>query len=222
MRRLARSIVLGTLLLATASVAVVAPAEAHRRHPTPWHCRPGHSNVVSANTRAEVFEIGFDEPRFEGCAYGQTHRYALGPVGYGSSSGSYGSDDYRLAGTTVAFTEWSCPGALAPPMTSCGEALSATSLRSGRRLHRVSVRAAQCNGHILALLLREDGALAWIAANDKEGCPVRAEMLEVHALDSSGERVLAVGENIDSNSLALAGSALYWTQGGKPFSATLK
>jgi hypothetical protein len=44
---------------------------------------------------------------------------------------------------------------------------------------------------------------------------------QVRALDETGERTLAVGSSIGPNSLALADSTLYWTQGGKPGSAVL-
>src|SRR2546425_3211694 len=77
-------------------------AAGRKRHHPVWICRPGHAHVVAANTRAEVFEVGRREPRFEGCVYGERHRYVLGE---GSSAGRVGSSDYTLAGTTVAFLQ---------------------------------------------------------------------------------------------------------------------
>jgi hypothetical protein len=44
---------------------------------------------------------------------------------------------------------------------------------------------------------------------------------DVRAVDAAGDRLLADGNNIAPNSLALAGSTLYWTQGGAPQSASL-
>jgi hypothetical protein len=44
---------------------------------------------------------------------------------------------------------------------------------------------------------------------------------EVHAVDTTGSRLLASGTDIGSKSLALAGSTLYWTQGDTPMSTTL-
>jgi hypothetical protein len=66
------------------------------------------------------------------------------------------------------------------------------------------------------IVVKNDGAVAWINDTVQE-----ENRFEVHAFDATGERVLAVGSNIAPESLALAGSTLYWTQGGKPFSATL-
>ena len=40
----------------------------------------------------------------------------------------------------------------------------------------------------------------------------------VFALDKAGTRQLAVGSNVVPSSLALAGSTLYWAQGGQAFS----
>ncbi len=95
-------------------------------------------------------------------------------------------------------------------------------LKSGRRLHQIFVKNAQCNAQVLGLVLKEDGAVAWIARSEKEGCPERAETFEVHALDSAGERLLANGgTDVAAESLALAGSTVYWMQGGRPYSATL-
>jgi hypothetical protein len=195
------------------ALATTAEASSHRHV---WRCRAHHPRVV-ANKRAEVWEVPEGgPPRFEGCAYGSTHRYALGPVPYGSSSGSNGSREYTLAGTTLAFTEGGCPGALAEIGSTCWEYLKVMSLRSGRRLHEVLVKDAQCNGSVIELVLKEDGAVAWTATS-VEHCPVPAERRELHALDSAGERVLASG----AESLKLASSMLYWRQGGRLFSASL-
>jgi hypothetical protein len=218
-------------LVLALSVGLVLPTVAaagnyHRRQVrTPWICRPGHPNLVAANARAEVFEV-FDEPRF-GCAYGQRRPLVLGQADYGSSSGAGGSGDYTLAGATVAFTETFCSGALGP--SGCSESLKVVNLRSPAVLHRLSVMNARCNGRVLQLVLKEDGAVAWITENSYGGggaseemaCPYRSEAREVHALDSSGERVLAAGANIDASSIALAGRTVYWMQAGQPHAGPL-
>jgi hypothetical protein len=208
-----------SLLLPAASLA---SARKHHRHV--WHCRPSHSNVVAKNKRAEVFETGPDEG-FEGCAYGQTHRYVLGQGEYGSSSGSGGSRDYTLAGTTVAFTEFFGEGALGNGGSS--DWVAVVNLRNGKRLHRVRTATPPCEAKpyegaiVESLRLKEDGAVAWIAADEQRHCPVPFNMYEVHALDSSGERVLATGKDIEPHSLTLKGSTIYWKQGGKRLTASL-
>jgi hypothetical protein len=209
-----------SLLLPAAS-----PSSARKHHRHVWHCRPGHSQVVAKNKRAEVFETGPDEPGFEGCAYGQTHRYVLGQGEYGSSSGSGGSGDYTLAGTTVAFTEFFGEGALGNGGSS--DWVAVVNLRNGKRLHRVRTATPPCEPKpyeaaiVGSLRLKEDGSVAWIAADEQRHCPVPFNMYEVHALDSSGGRVLATGKDIDPHSLSLAGNTIHWKQGGKRHAASL-
>jgi hypothetical protein len=65
----------------------------------------------------------------------------------------------------------------------------------------------------VAIVVKSDGSVAWIVESSSE--------YQVRAVDKSGSRVLSSGTNIDPHSLALAGSTLYWTQGGKPKSAML-
>ncbi len=96
-------------------------------------------------------------------------------------------------------------------------------LRTGRVVHEVPTgdnpyREDLGIGRATDVVVKTDGAVAWIAEG-KHG--KEYGVYQVHALDSSGERTLAVGPEIDPGSLALAGSTLYWTQGGKPFSAPL-
>jgi hypothetical protein len=71
-------------------------------------------------------------------------------------------------------------------------------------------------GPATAIVVKNDGAVAWIVSTPKED-----GYYQVHAVDKMGSRVLATGPEIEPHSLALAGSTLYWTQGGKPMSATL-
>ncbi|MGH9918717.1 MAG: hypothetical protein ACRD6W_07610 [Nitrososphaerales archaeon] len=73
------------------------------------------------------------------------------------------------------------------------------------------------DGSATAIVVKSDGAVAWITDTVQT-----KDRYQVHTLDRTGERVLAVGSDIAPHSLALAGSTLYWTQGGKPFSASLQ
>ena len=52
------------------------------------------------------------------------------------------------------------------------------------------------------------------------GAPASAP-LRVVKRDAGGRALLASGTDIDSSSLALAGSTVYWTQGGVPLAAVL-
>jgi hypothetical protein len=98
-------------------------------------------------------------------------------------------------------------------------------LWTGRVIHRLPTGVPKSPrpglvgaGSTTIIVVKTDGAVAWIA--EKPGVGKGTEY-QVHAVDKMGSRLLASGEDVDGSSLALAGSTLYWTQGGKPFSAPL-
>jgi hypothetical protein len=140
----------------------------------------------------------------------------------------------RLAGSDVAYEQgqWF---------------VAVRDLRTGATLHKVPTGsppepvANQVGvGKIVALVLKSDGSAAWIA-DDRERSTGIAGLREtpyfdVEAVDASSTRLLAAGTDIDPSSLALAtgaihigyksiqnaeGNAVYWTQAGKVFSASL-
>jgi hypothetical protein len=189
-------------------------------------CALGHLRVIVADAQASVYEA--PEPPGPsgglgvwGCVYG--HRpYFLGPLPYDSASGSGGLKDETLSGSDVAYEEYSSGS------TESGTAewrVIVRDLRNGHVLHREPTGIASPSnpkiigaGFTRAIVVKSDGAVAWIVEY-----PVRQETAyEVHAVDGTGSRLLASGSNIGPTSLALAGSTLYWTQGGVPFSALLK
>jgi hypothetical protein len=97
-------------------------------------------------------------------------------------------------------------------------------LRNDRILHKIPTGTpippsplVIGNGPVESIVLKGDGSVAWI----NKYSVGKITSYEVHAFDKTGSRVLATGTNIVPNSLALAGSTLYSTQEGKPFSATL-
>ena len=126
-----------------------------------------------------------------------------------------------LAGTITAYERASIGGALS------GNAeyfVVVRDLRTGRILHYVPTGESISplpgivgDGPVIAIVVKSDGAVAWTVDTEESG----GNSYHVHALDKNGQRVLASGADIDPHSLALAGSTLYWAQGGKPFSTTL-
>jgi hypothetical protein len=68
-------------------------------------------------------------------------------------------------------------------------------------------------GDTAAIVVKSDGSVAWIVTT--------SDGPQVRSVDKTGEHLLAASPEIDPTSLALAGSTLYWMQGGKPMSATL-
>ena len=113
-----------------------------------------------------------------------------------------------LAGTTVAYETFVSSVAGNGEVFQSEWYVFVLDLRSGRVLHKVPTGesrhprpGAVGAGEATAIVVKNDGAVAWI--NDTVQNENR---FEVHALDATGERVLAVGSNIAPNSLALAGT----------------
>jgi len=71
-------------------------------------------------------------------------------------------------------------------------------------------------GETTAIVVKRDGAVAWIVRASAE-----LGSIQVRSVDKTGSHLLAASPEIAPESLALAGSTLYWTQGGKPMSTTL-
>jgi len=174
--------------------------------------------VIAADAQAQVYSTV--EGEVYGCAYGTKRSYFLGLV---PNCGSSGCSDVKrevLAGPTVAYEETSIGG------VSSRESewrVVVRDLRTGRVLHRVPTGTPSPpnpsfvgDGFAAAIVVKSDGAVAWIVQNG-----VDPSEYEVQAVDKTGGRLLAASADIDPSSLALAGSIVYWTQAGKPFSASL-
>lgn len=202
---------------------LVGAAQAHKELSA--RCIRREPHVLVANARAVVYE-GYEA--IEGCAYGSRRSYALGPIPYGDPYGGTDVARETLSGITAAYEIFE-----SQVLNNKGwrkRWVVVRDLRNGRVLHRVptgvSARPSQVGnvgiGRTTGLVVKGDGAVAWIVATGEE-LPNGEEQgtFQVHAVDSSGSRVLASGANIDPSSLALAGSRLYWMQGGVPMSAVL-
>ena len=79
---------------------------------------------------------------------------------------------------------------------------------------------------MVGLVAKPNGSVAWIAEDFERSAPAtstseEARYYDVYASDKSGTGLLASGLDVSPSSLALGGSTVYWTQGGKPASAVL-
>jgi hypothetical protein len=173
--------------------------------------------VIAAGPQAEVYEVLGVNGGSEvfGCAFGRSP-YVLGLPFAGSATGGGGIDREVLAGQVVAYEESS----------SKRFQVVVRDLRTGRVLHRVPTGTPSAPplevgvGPTPEIVVKSNGAVAWITDNLALVKP-QSDYFEVRALDKMGGRVLAAGTDVDPHSLALVGSILYWTEGGKPFSTTL-
>jgi hypothetical protein len=175
--------------------------------------------MIVADTRAQVYEAEnkLSEHEIYGCLYGHHRTYTLGapPECGGSEEGCSGSEGETLAGKVVAYEEFSTK-------PCCQSVLVVVrDLGTGRTLHRVPTGSSTSpadvgRGFTSGIAVKSDGAVAWIVTSG-----VARGGNQVQVVDKSGSRVVASGTDVDPQSLALAGSTLYWTQGGKPFFTTL-
>jgi hypothetical protein len=228
-------------------VAAAWAGAARPRHRALFKCVPGHSHLIAIDTRAQVYfapepgEAGAEA--VYGCAYGYGHSYFIGKGADCGSSGCVGVEHEVLAGPIVAYEDFSIGGV---GSMSASYLVVVRDLRSGRVLRRLPTGVPLMPkpgyvgvGNVVALVVKSDGSVAWIADDYERssGTATASEFsyFDVWATDKSGSRLLASGSDIDPSSLALsvggtnigyysrtlAGNTLSWTQGGKPFSATL-
>jgi len=230
MRRMTPLTLLMLILLAPAAAGA---AGAHKKASS--HCPRAHSSVVVADSQAAVYlapeEPGFPEfLEFYGCSYKDRRSYALGIPPESSSSSSSGIRLVTLAGPLVAYESGSSS-------THYGTSwlVVVRDLRTGKVLHGLPTgtpvhpkpprtedgitKQDVGIGPATSIVVKSDGAVAWVAQDAVEG-PLPYSY-QVHAVDKTGSRVLASGPEIDPTSLALAGSTLYWSEAGRPMSATL-
>ncbi len=222
MRRLTISAISAITLLVAVS-ATAAPA----RHNAPAKCRPGHSRLLAVDTQAQAYKVIDRDGLLEafGCVYGR-RPYFLGRLPENSlSPNSAEVELITLSGSTVAY-QYSMSGEVGWRRWI----IAVRNLRTGQWQRRVptgKLEEPNANpesagiGPAVTIVVKSDGSVAWIA-EDVELSPENSPTYyQVHAVDKTGSRVLAAGIDIDPHSLALAGSALYWTQGGKPTSTSL-
>ncbi|MGA9286233.1 MAG: hypothetical protein WBV85_12415 [Solirubrobacteraceae bacterium] len=188
--------------------------------------------MLSADTLAQVYSRperdgphgGIRWPEMFGCAFKSGRTISLGkirPRGGSGTAGAKGTTFESLSGPFFAY-EYSVAGAYR---------LFVRDLRSGRVVRNVPSGPSVTRFHfgvdpIVSVVVKSsDGAVAWLVENEnvlpvEPGVPNESEFT-LFALDKNGERQLAIGKNLDPSSLAIAGSTLYWTQGGTPSSTHL-
>jgi hypothetical protein len=221
MRRFAPIVPVLALLWLTASAGAA-------RHPAQAvSCAVRPSRVIVADAQAEVYRVpdGLGHLVVYACAYGhRLSRLGFSPDCGASSSGCAGVEHPVLTGPVVAYESFSIIEQRFPPGEGKRTFLVVVrDLRSGRVLRQVptgsSTKPARVGiGPVSALVLKSDGAVGWIAANE---AGASSGKYEVHAADATGARLLASGPGIEPGSLALGGSTLFWARSGQAASSLL-
>jgi hypothetical protein len=204
------------LLAATPALATTPKSRLAR-------CAPRHSRVVAADAQAEVYvlpESAKLQINVAGCVVGQRQTHVLGRPFGASTEGAGGIERATIAGTVVGYEQSQVPGVNQD--TASYNWIVVRDLRTGRVVHKVPTgerRGANPLGSVgagraVTIVVKADGAVAWIAE------PLSGEY-EVHALDRQGERLVAHGPDVEPHSLALRGSTLSWEEAGARSSAIL-
>ncbi len=174
-------------------------------------CPLKNEGVVDADAQAVVYKASTG---IFGCAYGAKRAFYLGPSPYGSAQVSGGTSPIMLAGPIVAYAVDQSNIVREHEVHE----VWVRNLRTGKLIHRMPNGSPAESGNIglgdtTAIVVKSDGSVAWIVGT--------SDGPQVRSVDQAGEHLLAATPEIDRSSLALAGSTLYWLQGGKPMSATL-
>jgi hypothetical protein len=208
-----RQITISMVSILTALLVCAPMTSGHTLHKAALKCPPANEGVVAADAQAVVYEAGIG---VAGCAYGAKRTYYFGLAPYGGPDGSGGVLPIALAGPVVAYG--------AGKNFAFGHSFReiwVRNLRTGKLIHRIPNGSPAESGSIglgvtEAIMVKGDGSVAWIV---RAGTALGG--IQVRSADKTGSHLLAASPEIAPESLALAGSTLYWTQGGKPMSATL-
>jgi hypothetical protein len=243
MRRTAVTAIFVWAALGTATGANAAGV----RQSAATRCAPSSSRVLLSDPQAEVYAAQNGEVlNIRACANGRRQSFFI--AGCNRREGAAACAEVpvvTLTGSVVAYEEFLTT---ANRYTREGAAVKTSlrvivrDLRTGRVLHDVPTGAPPTPepgsvgvGKVVALVLKSDGSVAWIAEDSERSAASKAPYFDVYAADRSGTRLLASGTDIDPSSLALsvdathlgdyphtiAGSTLYWTERGQSFSTTL-
>ncbi len=223
MRRLATIIASAVLISISTTAIATAATHARQGHKGTAECPPKHEAVLAADAQAIVYKAPTSPESLGGdifaCSYSNKHSFRLGSELYGGPSGSGGVLPVALAGPVVAY---GVGESYTGPSGHSFREIMVRNLVTGKLILKTPNGSPAEPGDIglgetTAIVVKSNGSVAWI---------VRAGLaqlggIQVRSVDKTGSHLLAASPEIEPDSLALAGSTLYWMQGGKPMSATL-
>jgi len=229
MRRRYARILIGVCLLTGGVQAAPAAARGSRRHQLACPVRPKH--LVIANGQAEVYvaAVPFQAHTqgYFGCEYKAGRSRFIGSI-RGRDTGVVDTRNLQLVGKLVAFESYINDRGISYSVVVLDLAKGRSAVRklptgnptpAQQQANTGNSGGLSGVGHTTALVLKNNGAVAWIVHDDLPPDPPTYEVIEVGA---DGQRsVVAMGTDITPDSLALSGGTLYWTQGNAPHSAVL-
>jgi hypothetical protein len=206
-------------LLMVGALGVPPASDAARRS----KCEPKRSTTILATGSARIFAMTKRrgeavERRVFGCLYRKNKRYLLSEL---DDDGYYATGAQTafplLLGRRVAYVSVEVDTARSKYMAgSPAPSVRIVSLRNGRLIRNATLPE---NVGVSDFDASPSNAMAWIEAAYPPygGTP----SYRVSKLDAAGQTLLDAGAGVSGDSLAISGSAVYWTSGGMPHSATL-
>jgi hypothetical protein len=175
-------------------------------------CGPDSARTIAGDAVARVYASG-------GSAYGGvtggTRSYRLGRTDH--SIGAARIEAVRVSGRIAAYGLRTSGVDTGYATVNVRRLTTGTLLTQRPATTRVGVEGFQS---IDSLVLKADGAVAWIATAHSIGLPTFIRQLQ--RLDDRGFRVLDFGPNVAAVSLALHGSTLSWKHRTAVRTATLR
>jgi hypothetical protein len=194
-----RLVLLAICLLAAAALA---PATAVAK-PQGKPCAVRGSATVAQSPQVRVYERGNDNHVLVGCNRRSGRRTVL--ASWYSCDCSIGDEiapQVWLAGRHVAVNRYSCSPI--DPMSPCTGTMEVTDLRTGR------VRYSADAGGFIGLVIKPNGSVAFVLGQ------------QLIRIDTRGTALLDQGPGIDSGSLAVNRTRVYWLHDNIPQSASLR
>jgi hypothetical protein len=175
-------------------------------------CGPPSARTLAGDAVARVYASGGNA---YGCVAGRTGTYRLGTTGY--SIGGARVEAVGVAGRIAAYGLRTSGVDTGSATVNVRRLTTGTMLAQRPATTRVGVEGFQS---IDSLVLKADGAVAWIATAHSIGGPHFVRQLQ--RLDQRGWRILDFGPNVAAASLTLHGSTLAWKHGTAARTATLR
>jgi hypothetical protein len=175
-------------------------------------CGPAHAHTLAASRVARIYVV---------------HDTAFGCSVHGSRSYTLGQRRTCLAGACVqkpsVAGELAAYGLESCGIDTCSAQVVVRRLSDGVTLHtfaEVSGRGVESFPSLGSMVLKRDGAVAWIGVGHSIGPPHGTN--EVHRANAHGApQLIDSGSSIAAGALRLHGSTLSWRHGSRTVTATL-
>jgi hypothetical protein len=191
--------------IAVAAVALAAGSASAAPSHSPV-CGPARAKTVAATRTARIYRSAH---WVYGCASGSARAYRLGQQP--TCIGAPRVGPVVLAGELAGFGSQHCG------VDSASAEVVVRRLTDGQTLTRLPATTtsvgAESFDSVASLVLKRDGAVAWIGVN--RSIISKNLSIEVHRHDRTGSALLDSGASIRTTSLRRHGSLLTWRHGGE-------